>query len=455
MRTTGRAVLAIAAGAALLLAGCSSGTGAGSSSTGAATTQGSGSGSDTGTPGAGGSSGSGGASSTGAPSSGSGGASGSSGTSGGSGSTQAPGTGPVTVDVGGFTGSFDPPSTDCKPGQYTDTNPIKVAWIYVGSPSDAGWTHAHDVGRQAVADHFGKSLVTITKENVPEGPQTSQVVKQLVSQGVNLIFSTSYGFQPAMVEGAKANPKVLFEQATGDTMLPNLAQYYGAGENGDYLGGMAAGYASKSGKIGFVAPFPIPEVIREINAFTMGARFAHPDATVKVVWTNTWFDPNTERQAAQSLVSAGVDALGDGQDSPTTGQVAKTNNLPWVGYDSDQTEFAPDNFLTATTYHWGDYYTQEIQAAMDCTWRTHFYYGGLKDGFVKMAPYGKRMSDEAKTAVDKRQKEIVDGTFDPFAGPLKDQQGNVKVPEGTTMSIKDKYQMNWFVQGVDGTVPKG
>ncbi len=371
------------------------------------------------------------------------------------GSSAAPGTGQVSVDVGGFTGTFDPPATDCKPGQYSDSKPIKVAWIYVGSPSDAGWTQAHDEGRKAAVAALGSSLQTVTKENVPEGPQTAQVIKQLISQGVNLIFSTSYGFQPAMVDAAKANPTVLFEQATGDTMLPNLAQYYGAGENGDYLGGMAAGFASKTGKIGFVAPFPIPEVIREINAFTMGAQFAHPGATVKVVWTNTWFDPNTERQAAQSLVSAGVDALGGGQDSPTTGAVAKANNLPWVGYDSDQTQFAPDNFLTATTYHWGDYYTKEIKAAMDCTWRTHFYYGGLKDGFVKMAPFGKLVSADAKTAVQKREQEIVAGTFDPFAGPLKDQQGNVKVPEGTTLSIKDKYQMNWFVQGVDGTVPQG
>ncbi len=442
MRRTGRAIVTMAAAAALGLAGCGSGSGGGAGS------------SVPNTPSAPGSTGSGQTGSSGSVSPGSGGA-GSMSVGGGSGSTSAPGTGPVTVNVGGFTGTFDPPATDCKPGQYSDSNPIKAAWIYVGSPSDAGWTQAHDQGRQAAANHFGKSLVTITKENVPEGPQTAQVLQQVVSQGANIVFATSYGFQPSVLAAAKANPSVLFEQATGDTMLPNVAQYYGAGEDGDYLSGMAIGYASKTGKIGFVAPFPIPEVIREINAYTMGARFAHPGATVKVVWTNTWFDPAKERQAAQSLVSAGVDALGDGQDSPTTGQVAKSSNLPWTGYDSDQTSFAPENFLTATTYHWGDYYTQEIQAAMDCSWRTHFYYGGLGDGFVKMAPYGKSMSEDAKTAIDKRKQEIIDGSFDPFAGPLTDQAGKVKIAEGTTMSIKDKYQMNWFVQGVDGTIPAG
>lgn len=437
MRGTGKAVLAMAAAAAMVLSGCSSGSGGATGSSPASTPSASG----PATSGTGGSA-------TGGSGSGSSAA-------GGSGSSAgAPGTGPVTVDVGGFTGTFDPPATNCTPGQYSASHPLKAAWVYVGSPSDAGWTQAHDQGRQTAADHFGKSLVTVTKENVPEGPQTTQVINQLISQGANIIFSTSYGFQPSVLDAAKANPSVLFEQATGDTMLPNVAQYYGAGENGDYLSGMAIGYASKTGKIGFVAPFPIPEVIREINAFTMGARYAHPGATVKVVWTNTWFDPATERQAAQSLVSAGVDALGDGQDSPTTGQVAKANNLPWTGYDSDQTSFAPNSFLTATTYHWGDYYTKEIQAAMDCTWRTHFYYGGLKDNFVQMAPYGKSMLADAKTAVDKRKQEIIDGTFDPFAGPLTDQQGQVKVPKGTTMSIKDKYEMNWFVQGVDGTIPK-
>ncbi len=441
MRGTGKAVLAIAAAMAVALSGCSSGGSAASSGGSAASSpSAAGSGSSAGSASSASSSASGGSASGSAPGSA-------------SGSASAPGTGPVTDDVGGFTGTFDPPSTDCKPGQYSESNPLKAAWIYVGSPSDAGWTQAHDEGRKAAADHFGSSLQTITKENVPEGPQTSQVIQQLVSQGAKLIFATSYGFQPAVLDAAKKNPSVLFEQATGDTMLPNVAQYYGAGEDGDYLAGMAIGYASKTGKIGFVAPFPIPEVIREINAYTMGARYAHPGATVKVVWTNTWFDPAKERQAAQSLVSAGVDALGDGQDSPTTGQVAKANNLPWTGYDSDQTKFAPENFLTATTYHWGDYYTQEVQAAMDCTWRTHFYYGGLKDGFVKMAPYGKTMSDKAKSAVDKRKQEMIDGSFDPFAGPLKDQSGTVKIPDGTTMSIKDKYQMNWFVQGVDGTIP--
>ena len=380
-------------------------------------------------------------------------AAGCSSTSGGSTSGGTPEAAGASGASGGSAGGSTP-ATGCKPGQYTDSKPMKAAWIYVGSPSDAGWTQAHDVGRKEAAAHFGTKLVTTTKENVPEGPQTGQVIQQLISQGNNIIFATSFGFQPAMVAAAKKNPKVLFAQATGSIQSTNLSQYYGAGENGDYLGGMAAGFASKSGKIGFVAPFPIPEVVREINAFTMGARAVHPGATVKVVWSNTWFDPKTERSAAQSLVSAGVDVLGDGQDSPTTGQVALAANVPWVGYDSNQLSFAPKVWLTATTYHWGPYYTNQIQEAMDCTWKSTFYYGGLKDGFVKMAPFGESVSAKARAAINKKKAEIIAGTFDPFAGPLKDQQGQVKVPEGTTLTVPQKYAMDWLVEGVDATIPK-
>jgi basic membrane protein A and related proteins len=338
--------------------------------------------------------------------------------------------------------------------EWTTGNPFKAAFIYVGAASDAGWTHAHDVGRLAMESSFGGRVQTMFKENVPEGPQVGQVITQLVNQGANIIFATSFGFQPAMVAAAKQYPNVRFEQATGTELSANLAEYYGAGEDGDYLSGMAAGAASKSGKIGFVAPFPIPEVIREIDAFTMGARAVNPNATVKVVWTNTWFAPATERQAAESLVAAGVDVLGDGQDSPTTGQVAEAAGLKWTGYDSDQTSFAPKAWLTATTYNWGPYYTQEVTAAMDGTWKSHFYYGGIADGFVVMAPFGSSVSAATQAAITAKKDAIKAGTFDPFTGPITKQDGSAGVPAGTTLTVADKYALSWFVQGVIGS-PKG
>lgn len=338
--------------------------------------------------------------------------------------------------------------------QWTTSNPFKAAFIYVGAASDAGWTHAHDVGRLAMEASFGGRVQTMFKENVPEGPQTAQVITQLVNQGANIIFATSFGYQDAMVAAAKQYPNVLFEQATGTELATNLSEYYGAGEDGDYLSGMAAGAASKTGKIGFVAPFAIPEVIREIDAYTMGAQAMNPNATVKVVWTNTWFAPATERSAAESLVAAGVDVLGDGQDSPTTGQVAAAAGLKWTGYDSDQTSFAPDSWLTATTYNWGPYYTQEVQAAMDGSWKSHFYYGGFADGFIVMAPFGKSVDAATQAAITAKEDAIKAGTFDPFTGPITKQDGTVGVPAGTTLTVNDKYALSWFVKGVIGS-PKG
>ena len=346
------------------------------------------------------------------------------------------------------------PAASAAGSQWTTSNPFKAAFIYVGAASDAGWTHAHDVGRLAMEASFGGRVQTLFKENVPEGPQTAQVITQLVNQGANIIFATSFGYQDAMVAAAKQYPNVLFEQATGTEMSTNLSEYYGAGEDGDYLSGMAAGAASKTGKIGFVAPFAIPEVIREIDAFTMGAQATNPNATVKVVWTNTWFAPATERSAAESLVAAGVDVLGDGQDSPTTGQVAAAAGLKWTGYDSDQTSFAPDAWLTATTYNWGPYYTQEVQAAMDGTWKSHFYYGGFNDNFIVMAPFGKSVDAATQAAITAKEDAIKAGTFDPFTGPITKQDGTVGVPAGTTLTVNDKYALSWFVKGVIGS-PKG
>ena len=338
--------------------------------------------------------------------------------------------------------------------KWTTSHPFVAAFIYVGAPSDAGWTHAQDVGRQAVQSYFNGTVKTLYKEDVPEGPQVTQVITQLVNQGSNIIFATSFGYEPAMLAAAKKYPNVLFEQATGTDLYKNLSEYYGAGENGDYLSGMAAGAAATNNKIGFVAPYPIPEVIREVDAFTMGAQATNPKATVQVVWTNTWFGPATERQAAESLVSAGVSVLADGQDSPSTGQVAEQNNLKWTGYDSNQEKFAPKAWLTGTTYNWGPYYIAEVKAAMNGTWKSHFWYGSLADKFVVMAPFGSSVSFATKTAVLAKESDIVKGTFDPFTGPITEQNGTIGVPAGTTLTVAQKYELSWFVKGVIGN-PKG
>jgi basic membrane protein A len=333
----------------------------------------------------------------------------------------------------------------------TTSTALKAAWIYVGSAADAGWTKAHDDGRVYVQQQLGSQVVTTFKENVPEGPQVSTVIDGLVQDGNKIIFGTSFGFQDQMAAAAKKYPNVYFEQATGSKTDKNFAEFFGAAEDADYLTGIAAGAATKNGKIGFVAPFAIPEVIREINAFALGAQLSHPGATVQVIWTSTWFDPAIEKKAAQSLITAGVDVLGQGQDSPATGDAAKAaGNVKWAGYDSDQQSFAPDQWLTGTVYHWGPYELTRVKAAIDGTWKTGSYYGGLNDGLVDLAPFGKSVSAATQATINDKKAAIKAGTFYEFTGPLKDQTGAVKVPAGTKLTLDQILSMDWFVQGVIG-----
>lgn len=331
---------------------------------------------------------------------------------------------------------------------------IKAAWVYVGPVDDGGWTTAHDEGRKYVEEQLGDAVETTYKATVPEGPEAKAVIEGLIDDGNKIIFATSFGYQDVLAELAAEHPDVYFEHATGAKTAENLATYYGASEDTIYLTGLAAGAATEKGSIGFVAPFPIPEVIRHINALAIGAREVNPDATVKVVWTNTWFDPVKERQAADSLVAAGVDVLVSGQDSPATGEAAKAAGLDFVGYDSDQSTNFPDEWLTASLYDWGPYYLERVKAAADGSWKTGEYYGGITDGFVHLAPFGKQVTEETKALVAKRQADLESGAYYEFQGPLTDQAGEVRVPEGTKMTLGEILSMDWFVQGVDGD-PKG
>jgi basic membrane protein A len=331
---------------------------------------------------------------------------------------------------------------------------FKAAWIYVGPHNDAGWSQAHDEGRLAVQKALGAKVLTTYKENVPEGPQVSQVIDSLVRDGNKIIFATSFGFQPAMVAAAKKYPDVKFEMATGTAQSSNLAEYFGAAEDAIYLSGIAAGADTKTKTIGFVVAFPIPEVIRHANAFALGVQRTCPDCKVKLVWTNSWFDPAKEKKAAESLYSAGADVLGQNVDSPSTGQFAQSKKLGWVGYDSDAQKFAPTSWLTAAVYNWGVYYLPRVKAAMNGTWKTGFYYGGLKDHFVDVAPFGKQVDAKTRALIAKTKAQIISGKFYEFEGPLKDQSGKVRVAAGKRLSVQDLYAMDWLVQGVIGS-PKG
>jgi basic membrane lipoprotein Med (substrate-binding protein (PBP1-ABC) superfamily) len=332
--------------------------------------------------------------------------------------------------------------------------PYKVAFIYVGPHNDGGWSQAHEDGRLFVQTTLGNKVQTTYRQNIAVGAQFAQTVQSLVSQGYKLIFATSYGYVTPAV--AQKYPNVLFEQATGTYVAKNVSEYFGAAEDTVFLSGMAAGAASKTGKIGFVVAYPIPEVIRHANAFALGAQLTHPGATVRLVWTNSWYDPAKEKKAAQSLVAAGVDVLGQNVDSPSTGQYAESVKIPWVGYDSDSSKFAPKSWLTASVYNWGPYYLKRVQAAMNGTWKSGFYYGSINDGFTKIAPYGPGVKLSTKAKIALYEKKIEKGTFYEFTGPLYDQSGKLRVAKGVKMQVlkggtNSLYGMNWLVKGVIGS----
>ena len=334
---------------------------------------------------------------------------------------------------------------------------LKVAWIYPGPHNDGGWAQSHDDGRLYVEKALGSKVETTYKENIFSNAQIPQVVAGLVREGYTMIFGCSFGNFENGVNGRlyQKYPDVLFEQATGLQVKKNQSEYFGAGEDTIYLSGMAAGAASKKGLIGYIVPFGIPEVVRHINAFALGAQATHPGARVKLIWTNAWFSPPKETAAAQNLIAAGVDVLGQNVDSPAAGVYAEKKGIPWVGYDSNARKSAPTQWLTAATYNWGPYYLRRVKAAIDGTWKPGFYYGTIKDGFTGLAPYGPKVKAKTKAQIAAKRKAIVSGKFNVFQGPLHDQKGKLMVPAGKRLKVlPDLYAMQWLVKGVIGNVSK-
>jgi basic membrane protein A len=336
-----------------------------------------------------------------------------------------------------------------------EQEPFKIAFIYPGPHNDGGWSQAHDRGRLAIEKALGNKVQTTYKENIFSNAQVPQVVAGLVREGYDMIFGCSFGMFENGVNGQLYNryPDVLFEQATGLQIKKNQSEYFGAGEDTIYLSGMAAGAATKKGLIGYVVPFGIPEVVRHINAFALGAQAMNRNAKVRLIWTNAWYSPPKETAAAKNLIAAGVDVLGQNVDSPAAGVVAESKGVPWVGYDSDARKTAPKQWLTAAVYNWGPYYVKRVKAAMNGTWKPGFYYGTIKDGFTSLAPYGPKVTAKTRAAIAAKRKAIVSGKFHVFSGPLYDQKGKLVVPKGKTLKVlPDLYSMQWLAKGVIGKV---
>ncbi len=328
--------------------------------------------------------------------------------------------------------------------------PFKVAFIYLSLPGDLGWTYEHEAGRQMIEAEFGDKVSTTYIENVPEGPDAARIIRQYAQQGYDMIFATSFGYMDPMVEIAAEFPDIYFEHCSGYKMSDNMGTYFGRMYQARYLSGLVAGNATKTNTIGYVAAFPIPEVIRGINAFTIGVKKVNPEATVKVVWTNTWYDPVKEREAAVALLDSGVDIIAQHQDTTEPQKAAQERGLNSIGYDSDMGSFVGDSILVSPVWHWGSYYTKTVKSAMDGSWKSGSYWGGLKEGVVKLSDFSPLVPQDVKDLVAAEEKKIIDGTWDVFWGEVIDQDGNVVVASGDKMDDGAMLGMGFFVEGVLG-----
>ena len=339
-----------------------------------------------------------------------------------------------------------------EPTQPPAVEKTKVAFIYIGQPGDLGWTYEHERGRLALVEALGDKIETITVPDVPEGPDAEKTIRDVVQQGAKVVFATSFGYMDPMETVAKEFPDVYFEHCSGYKSAPNFANYFGRIEQPRYLSGIVAGSMTESNIIGYVAAFSIPEVVRGINSFTLGVRSVNPDAEVRVVWTNTWYDPVKEREAAVALLDAGADIIAQHQDTTEPQKAAQERGKLSIGYDSDMSKFVGDTVLTSPIWNWGTYYVDTVQAILDGTWTTHSYWGGMKDGVVELAPLSAKVPADVVAKVEAAKAEILAGEGNVFCGPINDQTGAVKVAEGTCVDDAGQLSMDWLVEGVVGSI---
>lgn len=331
--------------------------------------------------------------------------------------------------------------------------PLKIGFVYVGPVGDAGWTFAHDNGRKHIEAKFGDKIKTTFVEKVPEGADAERVIRDLVSQGNKLIFATSFGFGDAMEKVARDHPDVKFEHATGYKTAENLRVYEARFYEDAYMAGIVAGSMTKTGTIGFVASFPIPEVLRNINAFTLGARSVNPKVVTKVVWVNTWFDPPRESEAAQALINGKADVLLQNTDSTAVLQTAEKNGKYAFGWDSDMSAFAPKAHLGSAIVNWGPYYEKAVNDVLNKTWKTSDTKWGTKEGVNDLIKIGDMVPDAAKKRVDEVKEGLKAGSFKVFKGPIKDNTGKVVLEKDQVGDDAWKGKINFYVEGVVGKVP--
>ncbi|MGJ4855395.1 BMP family ABC transporter substrate-binding protein [Labrys sp. KB_33_2] len=330
---------------------------------------------------------------------------------------------------------------------------LKVGFIYVGPVGDFGWSYQHDVGRKALVKALGDKVETTYVESVQEGPDAQRAIENLADSGHKLIFTTSFGFMDPTIKAAKNFPDVKFEHATGFKRAENVSTYAGRFYEGRYVEGVIAAKMSKSGIVGYVAPFPIPEVISGINSFMRGAQSVRPDMKIKIVWTSSWYDPGKEADASKALIAQGADILATHTDSPAATQAAAEKGINSFGQDSDMIAFGPKTQLTAIINHWDDYYIERAKAVLDGTWKSEDTWEGLDKGMVKMAPYT-NMPDDVKKLAEETEAGLKSGKIHPFTCPVANQTGEtVECKGGDKLDASQILGMNWYVKGIDDKFP--
>lgn len=329
---------------------------------------------------------------------------------------------------------------------------LKVGFVYVGPVADYGYSFQHDLSRKALAAAMPDKVETTYLENVPEA-DSERAIEKLARSGMGLIFTTSFGFMEPTLKVAKKFPKVKFEHATGYKRAPNVSTYSARFYEGRYVCGKIAATLSKSGTVGYIASFPIPEVVSGINAFMLGAQSVNPNLKLKIVWVNTWFDPGKEAEAAKALLAQGADILTQHTDSAAPLQEAEKQGKLAFGQSSDQYRFAPKAQLTSIVDDWNGYVIAEAKAVLDGSWKSHDTWGGIKDGMVVLAPFT-NMPADVKAMAEETVKGIAAGRIQPFAGPVTKQDGTVAVKAGETAPDPMILGMNWYVKGIDDSLPQ-
>ena len=333
-------------------------------------------------------------------------------------------------------------------------DPLKAGFVYIGPTGDHGWTYSHDQGRKALEAQSGGKVKTSFVENVPETADAERVFRDLAQKGHKVVFGTSFGYMNQMVKVAKAFPNTIFMHATGYKTAPNLGIYDVRTYEGSYMLGVVAGKMTKGNKMGIVASIPIPEVIRNINAFTIGARSVNPNVSTKVIWVNSWFDPGKEREAALALIAQGCDVLMQNTDSPAVVQTAQEKGVLAFGWDSDMSKFGGKAHLAASMLYWDVIYKKEVADVQAGTWKNGEIWWGVKEGAVDIDHFAADVPADVKKLAEERRDAIKSGKLHPFTGPLKDQSGKEFLAAGKSYTDADLKKMNFYVQGVEGTVPK-